>query len=509
MLSASGSEFHDRFDGFDPFIALAAAFYRWGQFAPLLRMVGCRRLHVLSPKNRFRRSLVYLPFAVVMALLAAAGVVAWQRSCAIAELTSTIAHADTPDAIAAVHKLAVIPGPPIQALVAAASVNNHEVAAVAQVALNQLLDRWRLSIDAKNSIDATSANLTILARTLALSVNDFSTGDHAWLADVARFILQLADKIPPTKAPLVAADCDKILSVAVVNDEQLNCSLSANHSTAERVDRIAEALQHANLERSFADFNPQSSRYGADSANNQSDIGDSHNVTQMPLPGAPNEQPSGDTPYVSGSHMIKDPQSDPAPSSGVIDFGQTSSNADSAPRDLSPSALRMLPPAPVGVHVGDISPMKQIVSDSRLSKADDSPSSNNYTSISSRDLLRLWLSAEPSEAKPIERELAKRGFGTLTTPLVRQYFSDSPKDRQHVADRVLAQPGAGAAAWLMLLAQDADPDVRLFAVSFMATSNDPALVEAAWNLAIRDRDPRVADIAGRLRDRRAGNTLRR
>ena len=44
--------------------------------------------------------------------------------------------------------------------------------------------------------------------------------------------------------------------------------------------------------------------------------------------------------------------------------------------------------------------------------------------------------------------------------------------------------------------------MRLFAVTFMATSNNAALVEKAWQAAIRDHDPRVADLAERLRERR-------
>jgi hypothetical protein len=71
-----------------------------------------------------------------------------------------------------------------------------------------------------------------------------------------------------------------------------------------------------------------------------------------------------------------------------------------------------------------------------------------------------------------------------------------------LVDNVLAQPGGGSEAWLLLLAADSDPDVRLFAITFMATSNNTALVEKAWQAAIRDHDPRVADLAIRLRERR-------
>jgi hypothetical protein len=67
---------------------------------------------------------------------------------------------------------------------------------------------------------------------------------------------------------------------------------------------------------------------------------------------------------------------------------------------------------------------------------------------------------------------------------------------------VLTAPNVNARPWLTLLAEDSDADVRLAAVAIMATSSDPVLIEKAWQAAIHDRDPRIAEIAGRLRDRR-------
>jgi hypothetical protein len=52
------------------------------------------------------------------------------------------------------------------------------------------------------------------------------------------------------------------------------------------------------------------------------------------------------------------------------------------------------------------------------------------------------------------------------------------------------------------MADDRDANVRLAVVTILATSNDPALIEKAWQVAIRDRDPRIAGMASRLRDRR-------
>jgi hypothetical protein len=131
-------------------------------------------------------------------------------------------------------------------------------------------------------------------------------------------------------------------------------------------------------------------------------------------------------------------------------------------------------------------------------------SSNPLANADSRELLKRWVASENGDIQPIDRELARRGFGKLSKPLVLRFFSDNPQERMRLVDNVLAQPGGGSEAWLTLLSGDADPDVRLFAVTFMATSNNAALMEKAWQAAIRDHDPRVADLAGRLRERREG-----
>ena len=78
-----------------------------------------------------------------------------------------------------------------------------------------------------------------------------------------------------------------------------------------------------------------------------------------------------------------------------------------------------------------------------------------------------------------------------------------------VATRTVCQreqgrgPGANSRAWLILLAADEEAEVRLAAVTLMATSTDATLLEQAWQAAIHDRDPRVAAMANRLRERRS------
>jgi hypothetical protein len=171
----------------------------------------------------------------------------------------------------------------------------------------------------------------------------------------------------------------------------------------------------------------------------------------------------------------------------------------------APPVFRILPAMPINVSPNGGPTPNRLTPDSRTAaERTGDPANNPLASTDSRELLKTWVASEDSDAQPIARELARRGFGKLSKPLVHQFFSNNPQDRMRLLDNVLAQPGGGSEAWLLLLASDADPDVRLFAVTFMATSNNAALVEKAWQAAIRDHDPRVADLAGRLRERREG-----
>jgi len=126
-----------------------------------------------------------------------------------------------------------------------------------------------------------------------------------------------------------------------------------------------------------------------------------------------------------------------------------------------------------------------------------------WATIDSRALLEHWLSASGTPKQQIERELQRRGFGSLRSDVVRLAMSDDTAGRIQLVQDLLATTAVGAKGWLMLLADDADAEVRLSAVTVMATSNDGQLLEKAWQVALHDRDPRIASLAERLRDRRA------
>ena len=125
-------------------------------------------------------------------------------------------------------------------------------------------------------------------------------------------------------------------------------------------------------------------------------------------------------------------------------------------------------------------------------------STDPWATIDSHALLERWLAAKGTTKKQVERELKRRGFGVLRSDVVRLALSDDSAARTQLVHDLLALPGVGAKAWLMFLADDRDVEVRLAAVTVMATSKDSQLLEKAWQVALHDRDPRIAGLVERL-----------
>ncbi len=142
------------------------------------------------------------------------------------------------------------------------------------------------------------------------------------------------------------------------------------------------------------------------------------------------------------------------------------------------------------------------------SETDQNSTSNVLGTYSTRELFERWRTTAGDDHRDIEQQLASRGFKHLAPPIIEQYLSDELAVRLKIVDTVTKQARGDVRPWLFLLAEDDDAEVRLLAVTVMATSDDRTLIEKAWQISIRDRDPRIADLATHLRDRRSGTQLR-
>jgi hypothetical protein len=501
---------------------------------------------VLALSKRRRLSLLSLPIVTIAGFLVVARLAAWQRSDLIAELSDCIAHGETREAIEAVRKLAAMPNPPIEALVIAAAADEHETAEAGQGALSRLLRRWQRDIDTQQQTSTVSAHLSELAKSLAENLGEFSESDHAWLATTAGKILQLANTFPADRTPSVAIHCDKVL--AAVTDRAL-----ARPAEVAQTD----GTQTAAPEVEMLDSSPPANDANVD-ARSTSETNLEAGTTDLVSNALRRRQSRGESVYLDAQLNSKAAaqsgidenarggesahsttgEPDRGDSVGTPISDESSRKPDLKSNSESPGAVyRIVPPEPAQFPAAADNEFtrKAIVSNTFSSDSGkgETTTVEALAGIPSRELLRCWLAQEYGKAVlmsdlahgsgsfaipmmidavaasiAVEYELGRRGFGRLSARAARQYFSEYPQQRMQLVNSVAALPGAGPAAWLVLLADDADANVRLYAVTLMATSNNAALMEKAWQIALRDRDPRIADLAERLRSRRAG-TLRR
>jgi hypothetical protein len=448
-----------------------------------------------------------LPIVVVIGSLSVVGLAAWQRSDVIADLADRVARGERAEATAAVRQLAAIPKPPLAILVGASASDERATAEAAQVAINRMLGQWQKQVDKKQRVGSVAAQVTELAAALAAQREAFRPADYPWLAGAARKILRIANQCPAKKTPLVALHCDEIFSVAERSGTATKVASGAEESGGQQ--RIVDGAvgrdpAHAEtrqeqLEREFLMF-PTPPIVGDEWPSGEISPED---VLMPSGPGPRDTEAPFDnlSPFGTGHDR-------PAPPLTPIPIGRQWSPADGAVRpDWSLPIFRIVPTIPVDINVGVDSRAKggqafSAPTNRHDHRGDGARPVRDNAAAETRALLDQWYDASEYQRPGIEEKLAERGFRRLSTRVVKQYLSDDMQERLSVVDSVLTEPDVDPRSWLLLLAEDEDPDVRLMAVSVMATSNDQQLIEVAWQTAIGDQDPRIADLAERLRARR-------
>jgi hypothetical protein len=428
---------------------------------------------VFAPtKRRHVSYYLSLPFVIAFALLLVAKLADLERAEMVATLADQVAHQETPEATAALRQLAAMPRPPVDILVAAATSADPQLAEEAQVLISGLLRQYQRQIDAGKGIGGVSRQLSDLAAALDNRHEAFSTQDYAWLSGITRKILRQANEIAPEHSPQVAVQCDTVLAAIAANETRI----------ATLVSREPEAAQQPVVTGAFA-------------------------RTSEPPPhdGRPEPRPiqlaeRNTQAAVVDAHAIPEPHSD---STAGLDQSTDQREPNRALTWTYPM-LNIAPAMPI--HAIPVRAHATIDGQAFRDATEDPTAEDAVVRLlanaDARDLLRRWLTADGSDLYAIEEELTYRGFGRLSGRLVEQLFSENIEDRLRLVDDVLTAPGIDARPWLMLLADDAEADVRLLALTIMATSDDPLLLDKAWQVALHDRDPRIAGLAERLRERR-------
>jgi hypothetical protein len=443
---------------------------------------------VFAPtKRRHVSYYLSLPPVIAFAFLLVAKLAALQRAEVVATLADQVAHQEAPEATAALRRLAAIPRPPVDILVAAATSADPQLADEAQLLISGLLRQCQRKVDAGKGIRGVSRQLTDLADALGESHQAFSHNDYAWLSGTVRKILRLANEIAPSHSPAVALQCDTVLATMAANEAQI--ARIVNRDLADGQQPIVTAAAAPR----------KSARTTSSSVAGQSAT--SPPVDRPPLQRIRLAERTAPSPPSSAaeSQVIAVPPTA---------MGEISPNSDAQESNHALAwtypMLNIAPAMPIRAMPARATQptVRESLPETQEQPAQDDAIMRPLADDDARDLLRRWLTAEGSDLYAIEEEVTYRRFGRLSGRLVEQLFSDDVEDRLRLVDDVLTAPGIDARPWLVLLADDDEADVRLLALTIMATSNDPTLLDKAWQVALHDRDPRIAGLAERLRERR-------
>ncbi len=111
-------------------------------------------------------------------------------------------------------------------------------------------------------------------------------------------------------------------------------------------------------------------------------------------------------------------------------------------------------------------------------------------------------SGDARAAADARAELDRRGFTSMHFELAHRLFDPDPRVRKDLVRMLPSLQDIDAVPWLLSLCRDADSDVRLLAITLLATSGAPGLVEQVEQLARADSDPRIRRQAERLAKQR-------
>jgi hypothetical protein len=112
-------------------------------------------------------------------------------------------------------------------------------------------------------------------------------------------------------------------------------------------------------------------------------------------------------------------------------------------------------------------------------------------------VIREWSRSVEPRREMLTEELRSRGFTERDFLLASKLTDADPEVRRKLAETLPRIAGLSASPWLWWLAEDGDAQVRLAAISLLATSSDPAFRKRLSELADRESNSQVA---ARLRD---------
>jgi hypothetical protein len=407
--------------------------------------------------------------ALLLVGLAAAGLTAWlsQRSSDFGRPTGRANQTASIEDLRHLQQLAEQPEQGLHGLAQALTSKQDTIRGTAQRILLNQLTAWE-----QLPPDDAAGKMGLLAAALGTHVSDYDDRVCAAAAEMALRMLSWRVQTHASGCSQMVADCDRVLRTASARAKRALSRRDATDHQPHRIDtppetRSAEDLIATSNEPNVLDFG-----------------------RQLDLPGGGLPLETGQPPSEEGSTpgpLNPSPHAKPLPSESDH-FGRR-----------SPSGRDITAEEPGGLMTSDNrskKPLRQpeaIVTRTAAEVPDDGDDNGDTVR-----LMRDLHDPDLQVAKQAATRLTQRGFGPTQLELARQMTSADPAVRQQVAEILPRVPGIDAEIWLIWLSRDEDPQVRLAAMTVMATTGDPAILKRLAQMARDDTDPRIREQGERL-----------
>lgn len=419
------------------------------------------------PVNWRSRRLLHCGLATCVTaatLLAWPPIIAWQQRRFADQLARRAVHSTAGD-LGSIRRLVQLGAAATDSLMRLACLQRPEIAAEAQNALADQLAAWEIEFAEQGDSAAYAEQLAAISSALRQHTSEFDAAGRHWAQKLARRIVFDCDPLNAQQAWPVLADCDVVLS-APSGKPMPDRPLLAMHQPPA-----------AQVEPPSAPTTPLS-RGPASLPDSRSEIDDAFD---------------GDSDASFSELAVIMPSTQPTPSGSKVDASTGAQPFDNPLRETYEG--RELP-TPTAIWDSS-APAVDVPSpvDMRHAK-------QRLRELSDQELINLSETASRFEAAAARQALRGRGYSDAMLGMTREIRRLPTRERKQALDRVDLLPPSDARRLLRWFVTDEDADVRLHALTLLATAGDPQLVEIARRRAIDDADPRVAALAAKLLQQR-------
>ncbi|HCK41952.1 MAG: hypothetical protein CMJ72_09495 [Planctomycetaceae bacterium] len=389
----------------------------------------------------------------------------WQHQQAIQSRVAVLGEYEDARVKIPLRQIAEYGNSAIDTLVLAAASKRRAVAEVARQILIEKLTNWQLRLTKYEDVDSSNS-IVQLAASLSMHIERFGDGGKQWAESLTLRLIDLSEDLKIPNSGRMLSDCNRILEAIPPQGPRLQ-SLAAYHGTSTREARLPPVPEMPlEILAVPSERVVEVERYVA------------------PLPQVIEKQlgalegAASDAAHLPESSWLPQGESIlqivPLPNKTQIELLPEDRVRANSP--VVPSDLVVVIPTPAEME-------------RRLEQLDK---------LASEILLDRLPLVDFYEAGVIREVLRGRGFKDSHLAILQQITSSDVEVRLQVIQDLSELPAGQARRILRTLLKDKNAEVRYRSLSAMATTQEPELFELAKEIAISDRDSRVAELASRI-----------